>query len=79
MTASLILACLWLVVANVAAMFPSRDKHWRLAYALIALGIPLLCWVWWQNSIWWALAVLVAAGSVLRWPVYFLVRWVRGR
>lgn len=79
MTASLILACVWLVVANVTAMFPSRDKHWRFAYAMIALGLPLLVFVWWQNGIWWALAVLVAAGSVLRWPVYFLLRWVRGR
>ena len=35
----LVLSLLWLVVANVIAMFPSRDKHWRAAYVLIALGV----------------------------------------
>ena len=43
----LVLSLLWLVVANVIAMFPSKDKHWRAAYVLIALGVPLLGWVTW--------------------------------
>ena len=35
----LALACIWLITANVMAMFPSRDHHWRAAYLLIAVGI----------------------------------------
>ena len=31
MSLSLILACLWAVAANLAAMIPSRDNHWRRA------------------------------------------------
>ncbi len=42
MTFSLILACMWAVIANVLAMTPSRDNHWRNAYILIAIGIPLV-------------------------------------
>lgn len=77
MTLSLILACLWIVLVNVAAMFPSRDNHWRFAYGMIALGIPLLGYVTYQNGPYWGLAVLLAGMSVLRWPVIYLARWAR--
>lgn len=77
MTPSLILACLWAVLANLAAMLPSRDNHWRRAYGLIALGIPLLGWVTYQNGPWIGLLVLGAGMSVLRWPVIYLARWLR--
>ena len=70
-------ACLWLILANVIAMFPSRDHHWRNAYALIAVGVPLLVWVV-ASAGWLMAAVFLAAGaSVLRWPVVFLGRWLR--
>lgn len=78
MTLSLILACLWALAANLLAMMPSRDNHWRRAYALIAVGIPILGYVTYQNGPWWGLAVLVAAMSILRWPVIYLGRWLRG-
>lgn len=71
-------ACLWLIAANVIAMLPSRDAHWRSAYELIAAGLPLLLWVA-LTAGWLAAAVfLVAGASVLRWPVWHLWRWVRG-
>ncbi len=70
------IACLWLILANVIAMFPSRDHHWRNAYMLIALGLPLLVWV--GLAVGWLLAAvfLVAGASVLRWPLIFLWRWI---
>jgi hypothetical protein len=71
------LACLWLITANVLAMFPSRDHHWRSAYALIAVGIPLLGWVTYENGPLIGLLLLAAGASVLRWPVIYLWRWVR--
>ena len=77
MTVSLILACLWALVANVLAMTPSKDYHWRNAYILIGLGIPLLGFVTWENGPWIGLIVMVAAMSVLRWPVVYLTRWVK--
>ncbi|MEP5153894.1 DUF2484 family protein [Planktotalea sp.] len=78
MSLSLVLALFWLVTANVIAMFPSKDHHWRNAYVLIAIGVPLLGWVWAQNGFWVALLVLVAAMSILRWPVIYLTRWMKG-
>ena len=69
--------CLWLIAANVIAMFPSRDHHWTNAYVLIALGMPLLVWMAWADGLLLALAFLVGGASVLRWPGYFLMRWMR--
>ncbi len=77
MTTSLVLAAAWALIANVLAMFPSRDNHWRNAYVLIAVGIPILGFVTYENGPWVGLIVLVAAMSVLRWPVIYLLRWLR--
>ncbi|MDM8166585.1 DUF2484 family protein [Roseovarius sp.] len=78
MNLSLLLACAWAVAANLAALIPSRDNHWRRAYVLIAVGIPILGYVTYQNGPWWGVAVLVAGMSILRWPVIYLGRWLRG-
>lgn len=78
MSLSLILAALWALTANVLALLPSRDNHWRRAYALIASGIPLLGYVSYENGPWIGLIVLLAGMSVLRWPVIYLTRWLRG-
>ncbi|SFN69921.1 Protein of unknown function [Roseovarius lutimaris] len=77
MTLSLLLACLWAFAANVLAMLPSRDNLWRRAYGLIAVGVPILGFVTWQNGPWVGLLVLAAGMSVLRWPVIYLGRWLR--
>ncbi len=77
MTLSLSLACLWAITATVIAMFPSRDRHWRVAYLLIAVGIPILGYVTYQNGPWVGLMVLAAGASILRWPLIYLWRWAR--
>ncbi|MCK0170520.1 DUF2484 family protein [Aliiroseovarius sp. S1123] len=79
MTLSLILACLWAVVAQVIALTPSKDHHWRVAYVLIAVGIPLLGYVMYENGPWVGLLVLLGAMSILRWPVIYLTRWLKKR
>jgi hypothetical protein len=70
----LVLAFLWLLAANVIAMFPSRDNHWRNAYALIAVGVPILGLVTWQDGPVWGMLLLAGACSVLRWPLVYLWR-----
>ena len=79
MTLSLTLAAIWTMAANLLAVLPSRDNHWRRAYALIAVGIPILGYVAYENGPWWGLAVLIAGMSVLRWPVIYFGRWLRKR
>ena len=75
MALSLILAAIWAVLANVLAMLPSKDNHWRRAYMLIALGVPILGYVTYQNGPWIGLFVLLAGMSMLRWPVIYAARW----
>lgn len=77
MTLSLAAACLWCIAANLIAMLPTRDHHWRAAYTLTTLGAPILVALWWQNGWAFALAYAVAAGSILRWPVWFALRRLR--
>ena len=77
MTVSLVPACLWALAANLLAMMPSRNHHWRRAYVLMALGVPILGFVTWQNGPWIGLVVMAAGMSVLRWPVIYLGRWMR--
>lgn len=79
MSLSLILAFVWLLVANVLALIPSKDNHWQRAYALIAVGVPLLGFVTWQNGPIVGIVVLIAGVSVLRWPVIYLGRWIKTR
>ncbi len=73
---SLVLVCLWAVVANVIALLPSKHHHWPAAMGLIALGVPLLGYVTYENGPWVGLLVFAAGVSILRWPVYFLGRWI---
>lgn len=79
MTLSLTLAAVWAVVANILAMLPSGDNHWRRAYILIACGIPIIGYVTAQHGPWVGMIVLIGGMSVLRWPVIFLTRWLRSR
>ncbi|MBN8186003.1 DUF2484 family protein [Salipiger thiooxidans] len=79
MTASLFAACLWAVVANLLAMLPARDDHWRGAWGLIACRLPILGRVVREHGPRVGLIVLFAGMSVLRWPVRYLLRWRRAR
>ncbi|MGB5870797.1 MAG: DUF2484 family protein [Albidovulum sp.] len=77
MTLSFAAACLWILTASLIGLLPTRDHHWRAAYLLIAIGIPILGWVTYQNGPFWGLITLTAGGSILRWPVIYLWRWLR--
>lgn len=77
MSLSLILALLWLVAANVIAMFPSKRNHWPAAYLLIALGVPLLGYLTYENGPLVGVLALAAGASLLRWPVFYLWRRLR--
>ncbi len=77
MSTSLILALVWLFVANLRAMFPSKDHLWTFAYVMIAIGVPILIWVAIQNGLVIAGIVLVMAAWVMRWPVIYLGRWIK--
>ncbi|TCO72940.1 DUF2484 family protein [Rhodovulum euryhalinum] len=75
MNASLVLACLWVIVAAALGGLPERF-HWPAAYGLIAVGIPILGFVTYQNGPFLGLVALAAGCSVLRWPLLYFGRWM---
>ena len=77
MSYSISAAACWVVLAAVLAAIPSNDNHWRRAYALMALDLPILVWVFWENGLWVGLVCLVGFASFLRWPVRFAWAWLR--
>ncbi len=79
MSLSLTLACLWALAATVIGLLPSRRNHWPQAYALVALGIPILGYVTYQHGPWVGLIVMAGAVSILRWPAWYLLKWLRAR
>ena len=70
-----ILIGLWVVLAFVLSAIPSNDNHWRRAYVLIAVGVPLLVWIMWRDGFLMGAIAFIVGCSVLRWPVYFF--WQR--
>lgn len=77
MNTSLTLAAIWFIIANLIALLPSKRNHWPQAYVLIATGIPILGYVTYENGPWVGLLVLAAGGSILRWPLLYLARWIK--
>lgn len=77
MSLAFILVCLWAILANVLAMLPSKDYHWRSAYFLLGLVVPLIGYVIIQHGLWAGLLVLVGACWILRYPVLHFGRWLR--
>lgn len=78
MSLSLIAGFLWLIAANVIAMFPSTDHHWRNAYRLIGAGVPILGGITYENGPLLGLLFLAGGASLLRWPVWYVWKWIRG-
>jgi hypothetical protein len=73
---SITFACLWVVLAQVIAILPSRECHWRAASGLMALGHPLGVWLAWEVGAGALAAFALAAASLLR---YGLRRVTGGR
>lgn len=75
MAPALILLCLWVVLAAALSLLPARF-HWRAAWLLIALGIPLAGYATWKGGPLSGLLTLAVGLAVLRWPARRGVRFV---
>lgn len=77
MSYALSAACGWIVLAAILAAVPSNDNHWRRAYFLMAVGAPILVWVYWQDGVLFGLIFTAAAASTFRWPLRYFFAWLR--
>jgi hypothetical protein len=73
---SVLLAGLWVLAATAIALMPQRT-HWPGAVGLILTGVPILGYLTWQNGPLAGLVGLAAGASVLRWPLFYLGKWLR--
>lgn len=71
--------CLWVLLAALLTLYPSRRNHWPQAYFLAALGLPLLCWIYVAHGLLVGGVASAVMLSVLRWPAYYFVKRLRGR
>jgi len=79
MSAPVLLALFWCVLANFIGMLPSKHKHWPSAYVLMTIGLPILAWVYWSDGWIYGVFFTIAAVSILRWPTVYLFRWIRAQ
>ncbi|WP_179380557.1 DUF2484 family protein [Jannaschia marina] len=75
----LIALCLWVVLAWLLQIVLTAKQSWPAAYGLIALGLPLVAWLGLSLGWPWALLGVAVMALVLRWPVIYLGRWIRGK
>lgn len=76
MTVPVILAGLWIIAASIIAFLPRRFHKPGALYLLIPTALVLLPWLYASNGPLVGTLFLTGFGSILRWPVYFLGKFV---
>ncbi len=74
---ALIALCLWVVLAWLLMLVLTAKQSWPAAYGLMAIGAPILVWIWISVGPLWAALGLAVMMLVLRWPVIYFGRWLR--
>ncbi|GLQ34870.1 hypothetical protein GCM10007939_11530 [Amylibacter marinus] len=66
---------IWIVTSAIVAMTSTRYHRFFALYVLIPTALILIPLIGYSYGLVWMLAALLGAGSVLRWPVYFLTKF----
>nr|WP_319948325.1 DUF2484 family protein [uncultured Shimia sp.] len=78
MTASLIAACVWVLLASVVAMFPMQRQY--LPGVVLLLAAPVLIgWLAWDHGVLVGFAALFGFVSMFRHPLRYLYRRFQGQ
>ena len=73
MSLSLILSCLWVLVASLIAMLPMR-RQFAPGIALLLSAPFLLAYLGYQHNPWIVLAASIAIISMFRRPLFYMSR-----
>jgi len=73
MTLSLILACIWVVVAALVAMLPMR-RQFAPGILLLILAPFVLVYLGYQHNVWVVLLACIAIISMFRRPLFFMLK-----
>ena len=78
MSLSLIIGCVWVLIAAVVALLPMRHQY-APGVLLLAVAPVLLGWVAWDHGAWVFAFGLFAFLSMFRNPLIFFWRQARGQ
>ena len=78
MSLSLIIGCLWVLLAAVVALLPMR-RQYVPGVALLLAAPALLGWIAWDHGAWIFAAGLFAFLSMFRNPLIYFWRRARGQ
>lgn len=71
-----ILSVIWVMVATFVALSPQKYHRPFAVYFLLPSMLVLVPWLWIEHGVWVGLLACAAVASILRWPFYFIGRWV---
>ena len=78
MSASLILASLWVILASIVALMPMR-RQFAPGIALLVAAPFLLVYLGYQHNPWIVLAAGLAVVSMFRRPLFYIGKRLVGR
>lgn len=70
------LGCVWVILISLVALMP-YPQHRPYALAMLVLFPSVLGAVAWEFGWLWALLLFLGAASIYRYPLIFLVKWLR--
>ncbi len=70
------LGCVWVILISLVALMP-YPQHRPYALAMLVLFPFVLGAVAWEFGWLWALLLFLGAASIYRYPLIFLVKWLR--
>ena len=76
MTTPVILVGLWIIAASIIGFLPQKYNKTGALYFLIPTALVLLPWIYVSNGLLVGALFLMGFGSILRWPLYFLGKFV---
>jgi len=77
MTLSLLLSCVWVVLATIVAFFPMR-RQYVPGVALLVMAPVLIIWLGFDYGLWLAILGTGAFVSMFRNPLLYFYRRARG-
>lgn len=78
LNSAIVFAACWIGIGTVVALLPVRYIP-PGAFLLMLLLVPLVPYLWIAGNPFLALLFLAGVGSLLRWPIVYLGRFIRAK
>ena len=76
---SAVAAGLWVVGGAIVAISGTRYHGVLAVFVFIPSALVIIPWLGYDHGVWAALLAVCAAGSMLRWPAYYVGKYLISR